>query len=153
MINPYKALDLYRKLHHLEGKKSVFLFCVPCFHPLWENWSTMLDKKAVSLKDHFSSHNKPVFEFTHRLVLCISSRHSYGSLKGHWPSFTSQNPHWPAAGQLAALMRKQTHLDYCINMNMDGFTCSNLTSAKSSLRALETTLLTGTQYYPLKATL
>ena len=47
-------------------------------------------------------------------------------------------------------MRKQAHLDSCINMKLASFTCSNLTSAKSSLRALETTWFIGTQYHPLK---
>lgn len=47
--------------------------------------------------------------------------------------------HCPAAGQLAAWMRKQAHLDSYINMKIASYTCSNHTSAKSSLRALETT--------------
>ena len=49
--------------------------------PLWENLYQV--KQAVNLNDFFPSLNKPVFEFTHELVLCTSSRGgdvSYGSL-------------------------------------------------------------------------
>lgn len=45
----------------------------------------------------------------------------------------------PAGGQLAAWMSKQAHWNSSINMNMASFACPNLTSAQSSLRALETT--------------
>ena len=49
--------------------------------PLWENLYHV--RQAVNLNDFFPSLNKPVFEFTHELVLCTSSRGrdvNYGSL-------------------------------------------------------------------------
>ena len=92
-INPYKALQMYRKLHLLDGKKLVFLFCTPCFHPLSGELINHV-RQAISLDD-FS--HKTVYEFIHGLVLCISSRQrevsqSWLSQGPHGPSFTSQNP-------------------------------------------------------------
>ena len=80
-IIPYKALQMYRNSTTLRGKK-VFFICVPCFHLFGRTYIYHV-RQAVNLNDFFPSLNKPVFEFTHELVLCTSSRGrdvNYGSL-------------------------------------------------------------------------
>lgn len=80
-------------------QNSIFILC-----PMPSPWEELINhiRQAISLDDF---PHKPVYEFTHGLVLHISSKHkevSHGSPRGHWPSFTYQNtlPSWWLTGKV-----------------------------------------------------